>query len=811
MQKFTVSGMSCASCSARVEKAVSSISGVEKCSVNLLTNSMTVEGNVSEKEIIDAVRSAGYDAETDNGKKEKAGDDDKKTKFVIRVSVSSALLLILMYFSMGHMMWGWKLPDFFEKHYIYNGIVQLILTIIIMLINKNFFTSGIKAILSKAPNMDTLVALGSGAAFVYSLYSLALMILSYNEGNHALAHEYMHDLYFESAAMILTLITVGKALEAYSKGKTTSAISSLIDLSPQFATVYRDGKEIIIPADEVVKDDVFTVLPGKSIPADGVVIEGESSVNESALTGESIPSDKHVGDKVFAATINQSGYIKCRATQSGKETVFSKIIEIVTNASAQKAPIAKMADKVSSVFVPIVLAIAVATFVIWKLFGYSLGFSLARAISVLVISCPCALGLATPVAIMVAGGRGAKHSILYKTAEAIETSGRVKIVAFDKTGTITNGNPVVTDVYAAGDEKLLLDIAFTLEKKSEHPLAKAICEYAKDKAEEKETVSFKALIGSGIYAVIDGKECFGGSLELIKKHCNVENSIIDYLDNASENGKTALLFSYGSDLLGVICVRDEIKEDSFEAIKSLKKMGVKSVMLTGDNKKTASAIAKKAGIDSVYAHLKPDEKEKIIKELKKHGKVAMVGDGINDAPALASADVGIAIGAGTDIAIESADIVLVKNSLKDVYEALMIGRLTLKNIKENLFWAFFYNVIGIPLAAGVLIPKFSIRLNPMFAAMAMSLSSICVVTNALRLNYVKEKKKNMVTIKLKVDKMMCSHCENSVVKALEAISGVTSASASHVNKEVIVEADESVKKELLEETIENLGYDVIKG
>lgn len=838
MKQFDVTGMSCAACSSKVEKAVSAVDGVSSCAVNLLTNSMTVEGVASENDIISAVEKAGYGASV-KGREKKTVDDadslkDTETpKIRNRLIWSVVFLIPLMYISMGHMMWGWKLPSFFDGNHIAMGLAEFILTVIIMVINQKFFINGFKGIIHKSPNMDTLVALGSFASFAYSTVVLFLMTDAQVKGDADRVMSLMHEFYFESAAMILTLITVGKMLEAYSKGKTTDALKSLMNLAPKTAMLIRDEKEVEVPIEEVNIGDIFAVKPGESIPVDGVIIDGETAVDESALTGESLPIDKIAGDKVSGATINQSGYIKCKATRVGEDTTLSQIIKMVSDASATKAPIAKIADKVSGVFVPAVITVSLITLALWLLVGKDFGYVLARAISVLVISCPCALGLATPVAVMVGSGKGAKLGILFKTATSLEETGRIQIVALDKTGTITKGEPKVTDVIAGQtDEKTLLTLAYSLEQKSEHPLAKAVCEYGKENGLKLiSSTEFKAIAGNGLSAKIDGREIFGGSLKFISSFVDVESEMKQKAKELSENGKTPLLFASENKLLGIIAVADVIKEDSPKAIKELQNMGIRVVMLTGDNEKTAGAIAKQVGVDAVVSDVLPDGKEKVIKELMKYGKVAMVGDGINDAPALTRADVGIAIGAGTDVAVDAGDIVLMNSKLTDVSSAIRLSRATLTNIYENLFWAFIYNIIGIPLAAGVWIPIFGWTLNPMFGAAAMSLSSFCVVTNALRLNLVNvhspkhDKKKkavdicldttvknkeenNMVTIK--VEGMMCPHCEAAVNKALEAIDGVESASASHEKGEVAVTLSKDVDIAVLESAITDAGYKVVK-
>ncbi|MBQ4136973.1 MAG: heavy metal translocating P-type ATPase [Clostridia bacterium] len=823
MNTYIVGGMSCAACSARVEKAVRSLEGVSDCTVNLLTNSMTVEGSFTDDEIIGAVVAAGYTAQAQSSAKsaDKPEDriEDTQTPRLKRRLVSSLVfLLVLMYISMGHMMWGFPLPDALADNHIGLALIQMLLTIAVMVINGRFFTSGFKALWHRAPNMDSLVALGSSAAFIYSTCVLFIMTDALSRGDHSTAGAYMHELYFESAAMILALITVGKMLEARSKGKTTDAIRSLMSLSPEYASVIRDGKEIKLLASEVLVGDIFVVRPGESIPVDGVIIEGESSVDESALTGESIPVDKACGDKVSAATINHSGFIKCRATEVGNDTALSKIIEMVKSASATKAPIAKLADKVSGIFVPVVMAIAILTVIIWLLLGESIGFALARGISVLVISCPCALGLATPVAIMVASGVGAKHGVLFKSAEALEICGRVKAVALDKTGTITSGNPRVTDIIPAHgtDEVELLSLAYTLENKSEHPLARAVniyCEQRGVKAYELDL--FRALSGRGIVGKTGDTELYGGNLALIGEHLSLDDDTKKLIDTLSNEGKTPLLFAKDNKYLGLIAVADTIKDDSREAISELHRLGIKTVMLTGDNKNTAEAVAKDAGIDLVFAGLMPEEKLAAIEKLKSESRVAMVGDGINDAPALTSADTGIAIGAGTDVAIDAADVVLMKSSLCDACTAIKLSRAALKNIRENLFWAFIYNVIGIPVAAGVLIP-FGIRLDPMIAAAAMSLSSFCVVSNSLRLNMFKpakkekEKKVKKMEKIFKVEGMMCTHCSGRVKKVLEALDGVTLADVSHETGLAKISLEKELDDGVIITAIENEGYTVIR-
>lgn len=835
MRKFKITGMSCAACSTRVEKAVSKLDGVDVCSVNLLTNSMNVEGSASDGEIISAVEKAGYGAgKFGEEKQAKAADIDENKDFVTlknRLIWSVGILVVLMYVSMGHMMWGWKLPSFLSDNHIAMGLVQLILSALIMVINQKFFISGFKGLLHRAPNMDTLVALGSGASFVYSTYALFAMTDAQLKGNADAVMHYMHEFYFESAAMILTLITVGKMLEAYSKGKTTNALKSLMKLAPKTAVVIRDGKEVTIPADEVQKGDIFIVRAGANVPVDGIVEDGDGSVDESALTGESIPVDKSKGDKVSAGTLNTSGYMRCSAVKVGEDTTLSQIIKMVSDASATKAPVAKAADKVSGIFVPTVIVIAVVTFFVWFFAGKDVGFSLARGISVLVISCPCALGLATPVAIMVGNGVGAKNGILFKTAVSLEETGKIKNIALDKTGTITKGEPTVTDIIPLGGytKEKLLQTAYSVEKKSEHPLAGAIVKFGDENSVSAiEVNDFKTLSGSGIEGKINGKTVICGSLKFISQKIKIPGETEKISDKLADGGKTPLFFAEDDVLLGIIAVADTIKDDSASAIAELKNMGIKTVMLTGDNQKTADAIGKIAGVDTVFASVMPNEKESAIRRLKESGKTAMVGDGINDAPALTSADVGIAIGAGTDIAVESADVVLMKSSLSDAVSAVKLSRATLRNIHENLFWAFFYNVLGIPLAAGVFIPLFNLRLNPMFAAFAMSLSSFCVVTNALRLNLVKIKSnvdKNAVTEKtetkkseregkimektLKIEGMMCGHCEATVKKCLEAVDGVVSADVSHTNGTAVVKLDKDVPYDTLKSAVENQGYKVI--
>ena len=833
MTQYNVTGMSCAACSARVEKAVSSVDGVSSCSVNLLTNSMGVEGTATSKEIIEAVEKAGYGAslKTKNKKVKSNSDDELKDtqtpKLVKRLVASLLFLAPLMYISMGHMMWGWKLPNFMENNHIAMGLAQMLFAIIIMVINQNFFISGFKGLIHKSPNMDTLVALGSGASFVYSTYALFAMTVAQTKGDMSAVMAYMDDFYFESAAMILALITVGKTLEAYSKGRTTDALKGLMSLSPKTANVIRDGKEITVDIDYVSVGDVFVVRPGDSVPVDGVVIDGESAVDESVLTGESLPVDKAVDDKVTSATINKSGFLKCKATRVGEDTTLAQIINLVSDASATKAPIAKLADRVSGVFVPTVIAIAIITFIVWLIVPKPFGYALSRAISVLVISCPCALGLATPVAIMVGNGKGAKNGILFKTAVSLEEAGKTQIVVLDKTGTITEGKPKVTDVIPVGiPENDLLQLAYSLEIKSEHPLAKAIVEKAETvQIPPLDITDFESKTGNGLCGTFEKSKIYAGSSKYISTVCDI-SSVKSDIERLSNNGKTPLLFAKDEKLIGVIAVADTIKQDSPEAIKQLKNMGIKVVMLTGDNKRTADAIGKQTGVDMVISDVLPDGKEAVVKKLQSFGKVAMVGDGVNDAPALTRADVGIAIGAGADVAVDSADVVLMNSKLSDVCSAIRLSRHTLTNIKENLFWAFIYNIIGIPLAAGVWIPITGWTLNPMFGAAAMSLSSFCVVMNALRLNFVnvtsskndrKIKEVNIdyteefkMTKTIKIDGMMCPHCEAAVKKALEAIDGVTSATASHTEKQATVELSKDVDTAVLEQAVVDAGYTIIK-
>ena len=836
MEQYTVTGMSCAACSARVEKAVSKVPGVTACSVSLLTNSMGVEGTASQADIIKAVVDAGYGASVKGEEtaaasasyqaEEEALADHETPVLKKRLLASLGFLMVLMYFSMGHMMWGWPVPAFFENNHVAMGLLQLLLAAIVMVINQKFFINGFRGLLHKAPNMDTLVALGSGASFVWSTYALFALSDAQLRGDMDGVMTYMHEFYFESAAMILTLITVGKMLEARSKGKTTDALKGLMKLAPKTAVVLRDGKETTVPIAQVRKGDVFVVRPGENIPVDGVVLEGSSAVNESALTGESIPVDKETGDLVSAATVNQSGFLRCEATRVGEDTTLSQIIKMVSDAAATKAPIAKIADRVSGVFVPAVITIAVLTTFGWLLLGETLGFALARGISVLVISCPCALGLATPVAIMVGNGMGAKNGILFKTAVSLEETGRVEIVALDKTGTITKGEPVVTDLLPAegATEMELLSMAGSLEKKSEHPLAKAVLKKAEEEPVTISEVSeFTALPGNGLSGRLNGEELLGGNLTFISSRVTVPETIKKEAQTLAGEGKTPLFFAKGGRLAGIIAVADTIKEDSPKAVKELQNMGIHVVMLTGDNERTAKAVGAQAGVDEVIAGVLPDGKESVIRSLKSKGKVAMVGDGINDAPALTRADIGIAIGAGTDVAIDAADVVLMKSRLSDVPAAIRLSRATLRNIHENLFWAFFYNVIGIPLAMGVWIPLFGWQLNPMFGAAAMSLSSFCVVSNALRLNFfdmyrsdrdkkIKEKKKKETKTMektLKVEGMMCEHCEARVKKALEAVPGVESAIASHKDGTAVVTLSQDVPYETLKKAVEDQDYKVI--
>ena len=846
MEQYTVTGMCCAACSARVEKAVSKVPGVTACSVSLLTNSMGVEGTASSQEIIAAVENAGYGAAEKGGEKKSSAvgaaeaEDllkDRETPVLKRrLFTSIGFLAVLMYISMGHMMWGWPVPAVLAGNHVAMGLIQMILAAIVMIINQKFFISGFKSLWHRAPNMDTLVALGSGASFVYSTYALFAMTDVQMRGDMAGVMNYMHEFYFESAAMILTLITVGKMLEARSKGKTTDALKSLMKLAPKTATILSDGVETEVSIEQVKKGDIFVVRPGENIPVDGIVLEGSSAVNEAALTGESIPVDKAEGDRVSAATVNQSGFIRCEAARVGEDTTLSQIIQMVSDAAATKAPIAKVADRVSGVFVPVVITIAVLTIIVWLAAGQGIGFALARGISVLVISCPCALGLATPVAIMVGNGMGAKNGIMFKTAVSLEEAGKMQVVALDKTGTITSGEPRVTDMIPAEgiDEKELLRMACALERKSEHPLARAVLERAKDlQMPEAEVSDFRALPGNGLSAVFEGAALCGGSLKFIRTQAEVTESVRIQAERLAEEGKTPLFFARDGKLIGMIAVADVMKEDSPQAIRELQNMGIHVVMLTGDNERTAKAIGKQAGVDEVIAGVLPDGKESVIRELKARGKVAMVGDGINDAPALTRADIGIAIGAGTDIAIDAADVVLMKSRLSDVPAAIRLSRATLKNIHENLFWAFIYNIIGIPLAAGLWYPVFGLKLNPMFGAAAMSLSSFCVVSNALRLNFfnmrngAKDKKiktknhgnpkeahvekdkeeKNMEKI-MNIEGMMCGHCEARVKKCLENLPEVKEAVVSHEKGTAVVELNGEISDEVLKKTVEDQDYTV---
>ncbi len=864
MEQYHVTGMSCAACSARVEKAVAKVPGVESCSVSLLTNSMGVTGTADAAAVIRAVEDAGYGASQKGGAdagetgaggasvSENAADllaDQETPLLKKRLVASVGFLAVLMYFSMGHMMWGWPAPSFLAENHVAMGLLQLLLTVAVMVINQKFFVSGVKSLLHGAPNMDTLVALGAGASFLYSTYALFAMTDAQMRGDPAGVMSYMHEFYFESAAMILTLITVGKMLEARAKGKTTDALKGLLGLAPKTATVLVDGCEQEIPAAQVKKDDIFVVRPGENIPVDGIVIEGSSAVNESALTGESIPVDKAVGDEVSAATVNRSGFLKCEATRVGEDTTLSQIIQMVSDAAATKAPIAKVADRVSGVFVPAVIVISVVTLAVWLFAGETVGFALARAISVLVISCPCALGLATPVAIMVGNGMGARHGIMFKTAVSLEETGKMQIVALDKTGTITQGEPKVTDVLAAEGytEQELLSYAAALEEKSEHPLAKAVLAYASQReiTASGDAAEFEALPGNGLIASLAGERVYGGNLAFIGTKVSVPEAVRTRAEILAEEGKTPLFFARGGKLLGTIAVADVIKEESPRAVRELQNMGIHVVMLTGDNARTARAIGRLAGVDEVIAGVLPDGKERVIRKLQEKGKVAMVGDGINDAPALTRADIGIAIGAGTDIAIDAADVVLMKSRLSDVPAAIRLSRATLRNIHENLFWAFIYNVIGIPLAAGIWIPIFGWQLNPMFGAAAMSLSSFCVVTNALRLNLLKvgdasrdkrlkhpyvpeyegvhegsagsavdtnmeiEKESKTMTKTMKIEGMMCGHCEARVKKCLEELPAVTEAAVSHENGTAVVYLSAEVSDEVLKKTVEAQDYKVL--
>lgn len=842
MEQYNVTGMSCAACQARVEKAVSNVPGVESCSVSLLTNSMGVEGTATPDVIIKAVEAAGYGASVKGAKssspsmqeQEDALADKATPVLKKRLAASVIFLVVLMYFSMGHMMWGWPLPSVLEGNHVAMGLIQMLLTIIIMVINQHFFISGFKGLLHRSPNMDTLVALGSGAAFVWSTYALFAMTDCQVRGDMAGVMHYMDEFYFESAAMILTLITVGKMLEAHSKGKTTDAIKSLMKLAPKTANIIRDGSELNVPVENVKKGDIFIVRPGENIPVDGIVVEGSSAVNEAALTGESIPVDKSAGDNVSAATLNQSGFLKCEASRVGEDTTLSQIIQMVSDAAATKAPIAKIADRVSGVFVPAVITIALITIAVWLIAGQSVGFALARGISVLVISCPCALGLATPVAIMVGNGMGAKNGMMFKTASSLEETGKIDIVALDKTGTITSGEPKVTDIICADGfgKNDLLENAYSIEMLSEHPLAKAVTGYVKDNKRDifnkkYNITEFQALAGNGLSGINGEDKITGGSLKFMSNTVNVPKEMDKKAQELAEQGKTPLLFAKNDKLLGIIAVADVIKEESGQAVKELHDMGVRVVMLTGDNERTAKAIGRQAGVDEVIAGVLPDGKEAVIRKLKESGKVAMVGDGINDAPALTRADIGIAIGAGTDIAIDAADIVLMKSRLTDVSAAIRLSRATLRNIHENLFWAFFYNIIGIPLAAGVWIQLFGWTLNPMFGAAAMSLSSFCVVTNALRLNLFKvydashdrkrvkkhdnnknsKGEKNMEKT-LNIEGMMCGHCEARVKKALEALAQVDEAVVSHESGTAVVKLNVDVDNAVLKEAVEAQDYKV---
>lgn len=839
MKQYVVTGMSCAACSARVEKAVSKVEGVTSCSVSLLTNSMGVEGTAQPEDIIAAVEAAGYGASVKDGSGQKkdsaagsAGEDmlaDRETPVLKRrLTASLAFLIVLMYVCMGHMMWGWPLPEVLAENHVAVGLVQLLLTGIVMVINQKFFINGFKSLWNKAPNMDTLVALGSGASFLYSVYALFAMTDAQMRGDMAGVMEYMHEFYFESAAMILTLITVGKMLEARSKGKTTDALKNLMKMTPKTAVVWRNGEETEISIDQVAEGDIFLVRPGGNIPVDGVILEGTSAVDESALTGESIPVDKAAGDKVFAATLNQSGFIRCQASRVGEDTTFSQIIQMVSDAAATKAPIAKAADRVSGIFVPAVIGISLVTAVGWMIAGQSFGFALARGISVLVISCPCALGLATPVAIMVGNGVGAKNGILFKTAAALEEAGRTEIIALDKTGTITMGEPRVTDLLPAPGvtEDQLLNLAAALEKKSEHPLARSVMRKAEELGlEPEEAEEFEALVGSGVSASLKGRKLLGGSLSFMSGRIEVPETARKQAESFAEQGKTPLLFAEDETFAGVIAVADVIKEDSPQAVRELQRMGIRVVMLTGDNEKTAQAIGRQAGVDEVIAGVLPDGKEAVIRALKEKGKTAMVGDGINDAPALTRADLGIAIGAGTDVAIDAADVVLMKSRLSDVPAAIRLSRGTLRNIHENLFWAFFYNAVGIPLAAGLFIPLLGWKLNPMFGAAAMSLSSFCVVSNALRLNFLSirdgsrdkkiktkyhelEKESQKMEKTMNIEGMMCGHCEARVKKTLEAIPGVEAAEVSHEKGTAVVKMVSEVADEVLKKAVEDQDYQV---
>lgn len=847
MEQYNVTGMSCAACSARVEKAVSKLEGVQSCSVSLLTNSMGVEGTASPAEIIKAVEEAGYGASVKgaagsgtSGSVNSVSEQedmlrDRETPLLKkRLAASLIFLIILMYFSMGHMMWGWPVPDFFDENHVAMGLLQLLLTAVVMVINQKFFVSGFRGLIHRSPNMDTLVALGSSAAFGYSVVVLFAMTGAQARGDTQAVMEYMHEFYFESAAMILALITVGKMLEARSKGRTTDALRSLMRLAPETAVIIENGEEKEVPVDHIKKGDIFAVRPGETIPVDGVIIEGSSAVNEAALTGESIPVDKEAGDHVSAASINQSGYIRCEATRVGEDTTLSRIIKMVSDAAATKAPIAKVADKVSGVFVPAVIAIAAVTTAVWLMMGQTAGFALARGISVLVISCPCALGLATPVAIMVGNGMGAKNGILFKTAVSLEETGRTQIVALDKTGTITSGEPAVTDIIEAEgySAEELIKTAAALESRSEHPLAKAIMREARtEDIRPAEVSDFKAVPGNGLTAVLDGRKICGGNLRFITAFCEVPETMVSRASALAEEGKTPIFFADGDKPAGIIAVADVIKPDSREAVEAMKNMGIKVVMLTGDNEKTANAIGREAGVDEVIAGVLPEGKESVIRKLREKGRVIMVGDGINDAPALTRADVGIAIGAGTDVAIDAADVVLMKNTLSDVPAAIRLSRATLRNIHENLFWAFIYNIIGIPLAAGVFISLLGWQLNPMFGAAAMSLSSFCVVSNALRLNWFKmydsgsdhkikdklqgrvtqagpEKEKEIMEKTVKIEGMMCAHCEAAVKKALEELPQVEKADVSHEKGTATVTLSCRVDDDVLKKAVEDKDYKV---
>ncbi len=840
MKQYNVTGMSCAACSARVEKAVNAVDGVTSCSVSLLTNSMGVEGNASPEAVVAAVTAAGYGASLKGAEKSAPADDalaDRETpKMKKRLFTSLVFLAALMYISMGAVMWGWPLPPFMAEDHMAMALAELLLTTIIMVINQKFFISGFKGLIHRAPNMDTLVALGSAAAYGYSVYAMFVMSGAMNRGDHETVMTYMHELYFESAGMILTLITLGKLLEAYSKGKTTNALKGLMKLAPKTAVLVRGGEEVTVPIEQVQLGDIFAVKPGAAIPTDGIIVEGATAVDESALTGESVPVDKITGDEVSAATINQSGYIRCKATRVGEDTTLSQIIQMVSDAAATKAPIAKIADKVSGVFVPVVISIALVTVAVWLIAGQTAAFALERGISVLVISCPCALGLATPVAIMVGNGVGAKKGILFKTAAALEETGKTEIVVLDKTGTITKGEPAVTDILPSEGiaEDELVSAAYSLELKSEHPLARAIVGYCKEKnVAAGDVTKFEALRGSGLSAQMDGREYIAGNMRLAETYCDLPEEMRRQSERLSEEGKTPLFFCRDKKLMGIIAVADTIKEDSPQAISELKNMGIRTVMLTGDNERTAAAIGKLAGVDEVIAGVLPDGKEAVIRRLKEQGRTAMVGDGINDAPALTRADTGIAIGAGADIAIDAADVVLMKSRLTDVPAAIRLSRSALMNIRENLFWAFIYNVIGIPLAAGVWIPLFDLRLNPMFGAAAMSLSSFCVVTNALRLNLtniystkhdhrLRRRKKaaqaentvitqeeTKMEVTMKIEGMMCSHCEATVKKALEAIPTVDEATVSHEKGTAVVKLNAETNFDVLKKAVEDKDYKVV--